>query len=40
MNDCPELQKDKSKKKSLTSKKKGLMETWDDSDSLEDESEE
>ena len=32
-NDCPQLQKDIPRKKSLKGKKKGLMETWDDSDS-------
>ena len=39
-NEYPKLKKEKPNKKAFTRKKKGLMAIWDDSDSLEYDSEE
>ena len=39
-NDCPKLKKDKRPKKSFSKGKKGLMATWDDSKSEEEDSDE
>lgn len=39
-NECPKLKKDRQKKKDSRGKKKGLMDTYDDSESPEDDYEE